>query len=83
MTTITMRALTPDEAQVIRWFAARAGESARRTLLEDLEDTMVEEIRDEHVTLRFRRWGHPPESFIIRTSGRPRLLRILTERISL
>ena len=25
---------------------------------------MVEETRDEHVTLHFQRWGHPPESFI-------------------
>lgn len=58
-----MRALTPDEALVIRWFADHIGESRSLSLLEDLEDTMVEEIRDVHLTLRFQRWGYPPEGF--------------------
>lgn len=62
-TTIDMRALTLAEARVIRWFADQVGES-RGLRLEDLEDTMVEEIRDEHFTLRFQKRGHPPSSFI-------------------
>lgn len=59
-----MRPLTPAEAQIIRWFAAQVGESEGLRLLEDLGDTMVEEIRDEHLTLRFYRRGHPPGSYI-------------------
>jgi len=58
-----VRALTPAETQVIRWFAVRVGESARRRLLEDLADTMVEETRDEHVTLRFYISGRSPLGF--------------------
>ena len=49
---------------VIRWFADQVDESKGLRLLEVLEDTMVEEIRDEYLTLRFQKWGHPPDSFI-------------------
>src|SRR5262245_29058919 len=56
-----MRALTLDEMRVMRWFADHVGESGRLSLLEDLEDTMVEEIRDEHLTLRFQKWGDPSD----------------------
>ena len=55
-----MRALTPAESHVIRWFAGRVGESQGQRLLEDVDDAMVEEIRNEHLTLRFRVWGYPP-----------------------
>lgn len=57
MTTINMRALTPGETDVIRWFATRVGESEGLRLLEDLEDTIVEEICNEHLTLRFHTSG--------------------------
>ena len=58
-----MRALTPGETHVIRWFAARVGESPGLRLLGDLEDTMVEEIRNEHLTLRFHISGRSPVGF--------------------
>jgi hypothetical protein len=59
-----MRALTPAETCVLRWFAGQIGESEGLRLLKDLENTTVEEVRDEHLALRFHKWGHPPDSFI-------------------
>jgi len=58
-----MRALTPGETDVIRWFAVREGESAGLRLLEDLDDTKVEEIRNEHLRLRFHLSGRSPLGF--------------------
>ena len=58
-----MRALTPTESHAIQWFVGRVSESEGQRLLEDVENAMVEEIRSEHLTLRFHVWGYPPTSF--------------------
>ena len=60
-----MRPLSAVEREVVGWVAQRVDESQRRDLLGDLDKATAEEIRDEHLTLRFHLDGYtrPPYRF--------------------
>jgi hypothetical protein len=60
-----MRALTAEEESAVRWFAEQAGGAQRLSLLGDLADASVEEIRDKQLTIRFEIEGYkrPPYRF--------------------
>jgi uncharacterized protein DUF6984 len=60
-----VRPLIAVERKVVGWFAQRVDETQRRDLLADLDKAMAEEIRDEHLTIRFHIDGYtrPPYRF--------------------
>jgi hypothetical protein len=58
-----VRPLTDVEKRVVRWFAEHVGESQRRSLLSDLDQSSAEEIHDEHLTIRFHIDGYPRPSY--------------------
>jgi hypothetical protein len=60
-----VRPLFAVEREVVDWFAQRVDELQRRDLLADLDKAMAEEIRDEHLTIRFHINGYtrPPYRF--------------------
>jgi hypothetical protein len=60
-----VRPLTAAETNVVRWFVERVDEPQRHDLLADLERATAEEIRDEHLTIRFHIDGYtrPPFRF--------------------
>lgn len=60
-----LRPLTPAETNVVQWFAQRLDEPQRNDLLADLDRATGQEIRDEHLTIRFHIDGYtrPPYGF--------------------
>jgi hypothetical protein len=48
-----MRPPSANEIAVVRWFAERVEEPLRQSLLRDLDNASVDEVRDEQLAIRF------------------------------
>jgi hypothetical protein len=63
-----MRPPTANEIAVVRWFAERAEEPLRQSLLRDLEKASADEIRDEQLAIRFAIEGYDPPPGVLQCS---------------